>query len=128
MVSRALAACQLYNLSTIRPRIWFFCILSRFVFEKVTFNWIIGQDADPSHKKLCIDLEYRLRPRITRFLMERLERELRGDFSSFHFDVDLSRREIRISEKTPVKYARQVAEDFMLEFGLIPVLNTANKA
>lgn len=94
----------------------------------MTFNWIIGQDADPSHKKLCIDLEYRLRPRITRFLMERLERELRGDFSSFHFDVDLSRREIRISEKTPVRYARQVAEDFMAEFGLFPAIIAPNKA
>ena len=65
-----------------------------------------------------IDLEYRLRPRITRFLMERLERELQGDFSSFHFDVDLERREVRISEKTPAKYVQRIARDFMKEIGV----------
>jgi len=84
----------------------------------VTFNWILGPDADPAHQKLCIDLEYRLRPRITRFLMERLERELQGDFSSFHFDVDLERREVRISEKTPAKYVQRIARDFMKEIGV----------
>lgn len=84
----------------------------------MTFNWILGQDADPAHQKLCIDLEYRLRPRITRFLMERLERELQGDFSSFHFDVDLVRREVRISEKTPSKYVQRIGCDFMKEIGV----------
>ncbi len=84
----------------------------------MTFNWILGQDDDPAHKKLCIDLEYHLRPRITRFLMARLERELQGDFSSFHFDVDLVRREVRISEKTPAKYVQRIAYDFMKEIGV----------
>ena len=84
----------------------------------MTFNWILGQESDPAHKRLCIDLEYRLRPRITRFLMERLERELQGDFSSFHFDVDLKRREIRISDKTPAKYVQRLSCDFMQEIGI----------
>ncbi|HSG04759.1 MAG TPA: hypothetical protein VLB09_00015 [Nitrospiria bacterium] len=52
--------------------------------------------------------------------MERLERDLRGDFSSFYFDVDLVRQEIRISERTPAEYACRVADDFVMEFGLIP--------
>lgn len=85
----------------------------------MTFNWITGQDDGPAPKKLCIDLEYRLRPRITRFLMDRLERELHGDFSAFHFDVDLLRREVRISDKTPAEYARRIAADFNIELAAI---------
>lgn len=97
----------------------FFCILLNFVSATVTFNYILEKDADPSRKKFCIDLEYRLRPRITRFLMARLERELRGDFTLFHFDVDLIRREIRISDKTPAEYARRIAADFKTELAAI---------
>lgn len=51
--------------------------------------------------------------------MERLERELRGDFSLFQFDVDLIRREIRISDKTPAEYARRIAADFKTELAVI---------
>ncbi len=84
----------------------------------MTFNWIIGKDSDAALQRRCVDLEYRLRPRITRFLMERLERELRGDFSLFHFDVDLVRSEIRISDKTPAKYVHRLSCDFMKEIGI----------
>lgn len=86
----------------------------------MTFNWILERDSDTALQRRCVELEYRLRPRITRFLMERLERDLRGDFSGFYFDVDLVRQEIRFSERTPAEYARRVADDFVMEFGLFP--------
>lgn len=89
------------------------------IFNPVTFNWIVGKESDAALLRRCVDLEYRLRPRITRFLMERLERELRGDFSLFHFDVDLIHREIRISDKTPAEYSRRIAADFKTELAVI---------
>lgn len=76
------------------------------------FNWIMNGDQNDVDKKSLIDLEYRLRPRITRFLMERLEQECSGDFSSFHFDVDMVSKEIRIADKTPQGLAIKVSEDF----------------
>lgn len=81
----------------------------------MTFNWILDPHAGIVDRKICIDLEYRLRPKITRFLMEHFEREFRGDFSSFYFDVDLIRNEIRISDKTPIEYIRKITVAFLEE-------------
>jgi hypothetical protein len=81
----------------------------------VTFNWILDHEASPDDQRTCIEMEFRLRPRITRFLMRHFERQLRGDFSAFYFDVDLTTREIRISDKTPVKYIQRIASDFLEE-------------
>lgn len=83
----------------------------------MTFNWILDQHAATLDRRICIDLEYRLRPKITRFLMEHFERELRGDFSDFCFDVDLIRNEIRFSEQTPIEYIRKVTVAFLEELG-----------
>ncbi|MCE2612846.1 hypothetical protein LVD13_07675 [Flavobacteriaceae bacterium D16] len=80
------------------------------------FNWISEKEIDDSLRKLCIDLEYRLRPRITRFLMDRLEYECEGDFSSFHFDVDLTSGKLFISGKTPLGLTQKIASDFQKEF------------
>ncbi len=80
------------------------------------FNWISEREIDDSLRKFCIELEYRLRPRITRFLMERLEYECRGDFSSFHFDVDLNLGQLRIGKNTPVQLTNKIALDFQKEF------------
>lgn len=82
---------------------------------QVNFNWILDHDASPDEQRTCIEMEYRLRPRITRFLMRHFERELKGDFSSFYFDIDFKTRQIRISDKTPVKYIQQIAPYFMSE-------------
>ncbi len=79
------------------------------------FNWILATQADDALKKFCIDLEYQLRPKITKFLMSRLEAECHGDFSSFSFDVDIATQQITISDKTPSKYAHRIASDFDLE-------------
>jgi hypothetical protein len=78
----------------------------------MNFNWITDKSSDKTIQRQCIELEYRLRPKITRFLLTRLEKECRGDFSCFYFDVDLASRTVSISPKTPVKYSRRIAEDF----------------
>ena len=84
----------------------------------MTFNWITNGIQDPDQKRYCIELEYQLRPRITKFLMDNLEPDHDGDFSDFHFDVDLPRRQIRISDKTPATYVNQVVCQFMQEIGM----------
>ncbi|MDG1572194.1 hypothetical protein OZ410_07690 [Robiginitalea sp. M366] len=83
----------------------------------MTFNWILEGLPNPAQLKTCIELEYQLRPRITRFLMDRLGPEYLGDFSDFHFDVDLVSREVRISDKTPAAYIAGLSMDFMNEIG-----------
>jgi hypothetical protein len=85
----------------------------------VNFNWIVGNHIDDSVKRYCIDLEYKLRPQITRFLMARLEKECSGDFSCFHFDVDLVTNNIRISNKTPMEFIRRIQRDFEREINSI---------
>lgn len=76
------------------------------------FNWNSVDEVDERVKKFCIDLEYKLRPRITYFLMKRLEKECRGDFSCFYFDVDLESLYVSIARPTPIKYKRRIALDF----------------
>ncbi|WP_146129885.1 hypothetical protein [Flagellimonas meridianipacifica] len=76
---------------------------------------MITKQTDSSIKRACIDLEYRLRPRITKFLMSRLEAECCGDFTCFHFDVDIKNQWIWISEKTPQDYIERIKEDFDIE-------------
>ena len=92
------------------------------------FNWISVNEVDEKVKKLCIDIEYKLRPKITRFLMSKLEQECGGDFSCFHFDVDLEKQNVSIARPTPLKYKRRIAIDFDREINqnfiseLIPLL------
>ncbi|MEM7485537.1 MAG: hypothetical protein AAF348_10045 [Bacteroidota bacterium] len=76
------------------------------------FNWVISGDTNPTVKKVCIDLEYRLRPRITKFLLSRLDSEQLDDFSCFHFDVDIKNQWVWISEKTPNDYIEKIKTDF----------------
>ena len=92
------------------------------------FTWTSVNQVDERVKKLRIDLEYKLRPKITRFLMARLENECCGDFSCFYFDVDLEKMHVSIVRPTPLKYKRIIASDFDREINqdfipqLIPVL------
>ena len=79
------------------------------------FNWIYGKKVDKKALQRSVDLEYELRPKITRFLMERLEKECCGDFSCFYFDVNLKTQKISISDKTPAAYIQKIASDFELE-------------
>ena len=63
-------------------------------------------------QRTCIDLEYSLRPRITRFLLSRLDVDT--DFSSFYFDVNVDKKWVYISEKTPIQYMHKLLPDFDL--------------
>ena len=61
-------------------------------------------------KRTCIDLEYSLRPRIMRFLLSRLDVDT--DFSMFYFDVDVDKKWVSISDKTPQEYMLKISPDF----------------
>ena len=76
------------------------------------FNWIFSKDADPNQTKRCIDLEYQLRPRITRFLLERFENECCGDFSCFHFDIFVETEKVTMGKNTPEEYIRLYGGEF----------------
>ena len=95
------------------------------------FNWNSVHEIDDRVKKFCIDLEYKLRPRITHFLMARLENECSGDFSCFYFDVDLEKLYVTIARPTPLELKRKIASEFDLEINqnfindLLPLLRTA---
>ena len=95
------------------------------------FNWKSVNEVDEKVKKFCIDLEYKLRPKITHFLMARLEQECQGDFSCFYFDVDLENLYVSIASPTPVKYKRIIAREFDREINqefigeLIPTLKAS---
>ena len=76
------------------------------------FHWVGINPKDRKTKKLCIELEYDLQSKITKFLMKRLEHECEGDFSAFEFDVDPIQAQIIIGENTPAIWAKAIREDF----------------
>lgn len=76
------------------------------------FNWLTSGDTNPALKKVCIDIEYQLRPKITKFLLARFDNDAFVDFSSFHFDVDVKNQWVWISEKTPKDFIDRIKEDF----------------
>ncbi len=76
------------------------------------FNWNSANEIDEKVQKFCIDLEYKLRPKITYFLMAHLEKECCGDFSCFYFDVDLEKLYVTIARPTPLKFKRRIASEF----------------
>jgi hypothetical protein len=78
----------------------------------VKFNWVISGENDQAVKKACIDMEYRLRPKIMKFLLSKLGGDFSGDFSCFHFDVDLKNRWVWISDKTPRNLIEKIRVDF----------------
>ncbi|MEM9000466.1 MAG: hypothetical protein AAGB24_09390 [Bacteroidota bacterium] len=47
--------------------------------------------------------------------MVRLENECCGDFSCFHFDVDMATKRVWISDKTPKQYSDKIRRDFDVE-------------
>ena len=81
----------------------------------MTFNWIFTNPTDQDFRKRCIELEYELRPKITKFLVNQVDAECDGDFSSFHFDVDLATNWVWISEKTPQHYLQKIKKAFDIE-------------
>ena len=81
----------------------------------MNFNWIFKGKVDDKLKRFCVELEYQLRPKITRFLMDRLEIDYDGDFTDFHFDIDMESKQITLSKKTPEEYLQLVGSDFEME-------------
>lgn len=79
---------------------------------KVHFNWILTNPEDKGLRQRSIEMEYDLRPKITKYLLERFENELNGDFSCFHFDVDVFNNLISISPKTPPRFRLIALRDF----------------
>lgn len=76
------------------------------------FHWVGMDPKDRNAKKLCIELEYDLQSKITKFLMKRLEDECQGDFAAFEFNIDPKKRRIEIGENTPSNWAEMIREDF----------------
>ena len=76
------------------------------------FNWILTNPEDQGQKQRSIEMEYILRPKITKYLMERFESECQGDFSCFHFDVDVRKDLVTISPKTPPRFRLVALKDF----------------
>jgi hypothetical protein len=68
-------------------------------------------------------MEYSLRPKITRFLLSRLDVD--ADFTSFHFDVNVDKKWVYISEKTPMEYIRKLLPDFDLVINGAPFSSVA---
>lgn len=64
------------------------------------FRWTAGQGVGEAGYRFCLDLEYKLRSRITRFLIDRLDQEELPDFSNFIFDVDLCNSRVSLSPET----------------------------
>jgi len=78
----------------------------------MNFQWNSANHIDEELHKFCVELEYKLRPRITRFLISRLEKETHGDFSKFFFEIDLGLGQITISEKTPRRFRKKIQQEF----------------
>lgn len=83
----------------------------------MNFNWKTDTENTKELSKSLLNLEYTLRTKITRYLLQRLENECDGDFSSFHFDVDMIAKKITISEKTPELFRVKLLPDFEKEIG-----------
>ncbi|WP_430907027.1 hypothetical protein [Maribacter sp. 2-571] len=81
----------------------------------MTFHWKLNDDTDEKLKRFCVELEYRLRPKITRFLLKRLDTEFDGDLSRFHFDIDMITKRISFSAQTPLEYIQGIEADFDME-------------
>jgi len=76
------------------------------------FNWLFSGDDNPVIQRACIDFEYKLRPKITKFLLSKLDGDFGGDFSCFYFDVDMDRKWVSISDQTPTELILKIISDF----------------
>jgi hypothetical protein len=79
------------------------------------FNWTISFDATDEMKKLCLDMEYLLREKISKFLISNWD-DLMEDFDKLVFDIDMVTKEITISPDSPLYLKNIIQEDFYREF------------
>ncbi|AYN68893.1 hypothetical protein D1013_16655 [Euzebyella marina] len=85
-------------------------------------NWIINTNGDETLHQYCVELEYRLRPKIIKFLISRIDPDCCFDFSCFHFDIDVVGRKIQLSKETPKQYYTLIEAEFpkkILDFSKI---------
>jgi hypothetical protein len=66
-------------------------------------------------KKLCLDMEYLLREKISKFLISNWD-DLMDDFDKLVFDIDMVTKEITISADSPLHLKNIIQEDFYREF------------
>lgn len=64
------------------------------------FRWTADQGISEAGYRFCVDLEYKLRSRITRFFIQHLGADESLDFSRFIFEVDLENSQIRLAPET----------------------------
>ncbi len=57
-------------------------------------------------------MEYRIRPKLFRYLLEHFDQECSGDFSSFSFNVYVASGKIEVAKETPVKYRENSFKNF----------------
>lgn len=81
----------------------------------MNFNWITDEANTQELEIKYLDIEYKLRSKITRYLLERLDNECDEDFTSFHFNVDMVHKKITISKKTPAALRIKLVSDFEKE-------------
>ncbi len=79
------------------------------------FNWIVSLDTNDEIKKRCLDMEYLLRQKISKFLIGNWD-DLMDDFDHLVFDVDMVTKEIKISNQSPVFLKTVIEKDFYREF------------
>jgi hypothetical protein len=79
------------------------------------FNWTISFDATDEMKRLCLDMEYLLREKISKFLISNWD-DLADDFDKLVFDIDMVTKEITISDNSPVYLKTIIADKFNQEF------------
>jgi len=82
------------------------------------FNWILGDRTDEKLYRLCVDIEYQLRPKIVKFLILNFDSlDTSSYFSCFFFNVDLNTNRITVDEQTPVAYRNAINSKFEREIG-----------
>ena len=79
------------------------------------FNWIVALDTSDEVKKGYLEMEYRLRQRISKFLISNWD-HLIDDFDRLVFDIDLATKEITISNQSPIYLKAVIEQDFYKEF------------
>lgn len=85
---------------------------------KVKFNWIFSRKATVRQLERCVDLEYQLRPKIMRFLLEHFGNDecSEDNFSCFHFDVYVETELVYMNQNTPDEFLTVAENKFDLFF------------
>ncbi|MDC6352377.1 hypothetical protein PP178_12515 [Zeaxanthinibacter sp. PT1] len=81
------------------------------------FQWISGKRIDEELRKFCIELEYQLRPKITRFLISHPEFD-GPDFSGFYFEIDMKLEQVNMSHSRPEILSPKLKRDFDRDINL----------